>query len=124
GLAAWSPSLVDLSTVQSNKGDVAVTDVRDGQAVVVWQDDRTPLGIYAQPINDLDVGTGVAESHTAHQALRLESNPAERPVLLLSEGMQGGGEIHVFDGLGRLAYTGKLPSSTRVELPLAHLPAG
>lgn len=124
GLAAWSPSPLDLSTVNSNKGDVAVTGVRDAQAVVVWQDDRSPMGIYAQPIHDLDVGTGVAETHTAHASLRLESNPAERPVLLLSERMPGAGEVQVFDGVGRLAYTGKLPSTTRVELPLAHLPAG
>lgn len=122
GLAAWSPSPIDLSTANSNKGDVAVTSVRDAQAVAVWQDDRTPMGIYAQPIGDLDVTTAVAEG-TANRALRLESNPADRPVLLLPGGMPGG-EVQVFDGLGRLAYSGKLPAATRVELPLAHLPAG
>lgn len=122
GSAVWSPAQRDLSTADSNKGDGAVTSTREGQAVVVWQDDRTPNGIYAQ--NIVELSTAVLPPSPIAPEVRLESNPTDSPVLIMGPQMHES-RLAVFDPQGRRVYAADLPaSSNRVELPLRHLPAG
>lgn len=122
GAAVWSPAEQDVSTATSTKDDVVVTSVRDGQAVVVWQDDRSPSGIYAQNIAELS--TGVAPLLSSSTNLRLEQNPTNTPVLLMDEGHRTPTDLAVFDIQGRRVYSSTLPATDRVALPLSALKAG
>lgn len=122
GSPAWVPAQRDISTADSNKGDGALTSTRDGQAVVVWQDDRTPNGIYAQNIAELSTAVGSAAWLLPN--IRLESNPADSPVLIMGPEMHES-RLAVFDLQGKQVYAATLPaSSNRVELPLRGLPTG
>ena len=121
GTPIWSPAQRDISTADSNKGDVAVTSTREDQAVVVWQDDRSPNGIYAQNIAELS--TGVASIPFSNTDLRLEQNPTDNPVLLLEQG-HGDLSLDVLDAQGRTVYGSPVPSTDRMALPLNGLKAG
>jgi hypothetical protein len=101
-----------------------MTDMRDGQIVVVWDDDRTPGGIYAQNIAGLDPTTDVQAITSANGLLRLEQNPASSPVLLVDQSFGAGADLQVFDLQGRSVYSGRLASTGRVELPLGSLNEG
>ena len=122
GAAVWSPAVQDVSTASSTKGDVAVTSVRDGQAVVVWEDDRSPNGVYAQNITELP--TGVASIPLNGAGLRLEENPTDQPVLLLDQTTRSPTELKVFDAEGRTVYSATVPSTERMALPLNGLKPG
>ncbi len=122
GSAVWSPAQKDISTADSNKGDGAVTSTRDGQAVVVWQDDRTPNGTYAQNITELT--TAVAIHSATSTDLRLEQNPTDNPVLLVGEDLRDATQLDVFDVQGRAVYSSTLPATDRVTLPLSGLNPG
>ncbi len=122
GAAVWSPALHDVSTANSTKGDVAVTSTRDGQAVVVWQDDRSPNGIYAQNITELS--TGVASLPLITTNLRLEQNPTDNPVLLMDQDLRAATGLNVFDAQGREVYHTAVPATDRVALPLSGLNPG
>ncbi len=122
GAAVWSPALRDVSTATSTKGDVVVTSTRDDQAVVVWQDDRTPNGIFAQNITELS--TGVASLPASGTNLRLEQNPTDNPVLLMDQVLRTVINLDVFDAQGRTVYSSAFPSTDRVTLPLSGLNPG
>lgn len=122
GAPLWSPAQQDLSTANSNKDDVAVTGTRDGQAVVVWQDDRAPKGIYAQNITEL--ATGIASIPVNGTGLRLEENPTDHPVLLLDPGTNTATDLDLFDAQGRTVYSSTVPSTDRIVLPLSGLKPG
>lgn len=51
GATLWNPAQQPVSTASSNKDDVQLTEEEDGLIVAVWQDDRNPVGIYAQAID-------------------------------------------------------------------------
>lgn len=122
GASVWSPAVQSVSTANSTKGDVAVTSVRDGQAVVVWADDRSPNGVYAQNIAELS--TGVASLPESITDLRLEQNPTADPVLLMGQDLRAASSLDVFDAQGRTVYSSTLPSADRVALPLSGLKPG
>lgn len=122
GAAVWSPALQDVSSANSTKGDVVVTSVREGQAVVVWDDDRALNGVYAQNITELT--TGVASLPTGSAALRLEQNPTDNPVLLLENGLCPTRGLAVFDTQGRKVYGSMVPATDRLALPLSGLMPG
>lgn len=124
GTTVWSPAQMDLSTANSNKSRVQMTDMREGQMVVVWDDDRTMGGIYAQNISGLDPTTGVQAIASTSGLLRLEQNPANSPVLLIDPSFGAGSVLQVYDPQGRLAYATRLVSTDRVQLPLGGLAAG
>lgn len=124
GTPFWTPAQRDISTVNSNKDDVQLTEMEDGQVAVVWQDDRNPNGIYAQHIDSLDISTGIVAPPAQHDLVRLEQNPAVAPVLLLAPGFRTGTDVQVFDAQGRSVYSAQLPSVDRAPLPLASLPGG
>lgn len=125
GTILWSPAQMDISTANSNKDDLSVTSVRDGQAVVVWQDDRSMSGIYAQNIPDLEMTTGIAADEFTDRTMRLESNPATSPVLLFQDPLPVGSTLFVFDAQGRsILRTAAHRGDTRIELPLSSLPRG
>lgn len=124
GSTVWTPAQKDICTVNSDKDDMRLTEEENGQMVAVWQDQRSPMGIYAQNIDSLDITSGIGERATNDNLLRLEQNPANAPVLLLAPGFQVDPEVQVFDTQGRLAYAAQLPASARVKLPLGHLPEG
>jgi hypothetical protein len=124
GATVWAPAQMDICTANSNKDDVQMTDMRDGQIVVVWDDDRTPGGIYAQNIAGLDPTTGVQAIASANGLLRLEQNPASSPVLLVDQSFGAGADLQVFDIQGRSVYSGRLASTGPVELPLGSLNEG
>jgi hypothetical protein len=124
GIAIWNPAQMDLCTVNSNKEDVQSTSMRSGQVVVVWQDDRSPAGIYAQNITGLDVGSGVASISPGPRQARLEQNPAPAPVLLLPPTIHER-QLTVYGPGGKCVYSESIPGTvTRKALPLAGLPAG
>ncbi|MEO7080288.1 MAG: T9SS type A sorting domain-containing protein [Flavobacteriales bacterium] len=122
GSPVWSPAQMDISTANSNKGDGAVTSTRDGQAVVVWQDDRTANGIYAQNITELTTAVGIL--FVTSTDLRLEQNPTDNPVLLVGEDLRDATQLDVFDVQGRVIYRSTLPATDRVTLPLSGLNPG
>lgn len=124
GSTVWTPAQKDICTVNSDKDDMRLTEEENGQMVAVWQDQRSPMGIYAQNIDSLDITSGIGERVANDNLLRLEQNPANAPVLLLAPGFQVDPEVQVFDTQGRLAYAAQLPASARVKLPLGHLPEG
>lgn len=124
GATLWTPAQRPVSTVNSNKDDVQLTEEEDGRIVAVWQDDRNPVGIYAQAIDSLDITTAVAALPAEGQLLRLEQNPANAPVLLLSTDFNGMVQIQVSDAQGKLAYTAQTASNSRVALPLDGLDHG
>lgn len=124
GTTVWSPAQKDICTVNSNKDDMRLTEEEDGQMVAVWQDQRSPMGIFAQNIDGLNATTGVEEAVAANNLVQLEQNPSAAPVLLFPSGFKGEVGIQVFDAQGRRAYAAQLPASDRVQLPLGHLPTG
>lgn len=124
GTPVWTPAQTDLCTVSSNKDDVQVTAVRNEQAVVVWQDDRTPSGIYAQNIAGLDVATGV-QAGISDQGLRLETNPTSMPVLLAATPIPAGTVIRVCDSGGRMVLQRTVAAQQqRIFLPVSGLAKG
>ncbi len=122
GAAVWSPAVQDVSTANSTKGDVVVTSVREDQAVVVWDDDRSLNGVYAQNITELT--TGMASSAMSSTDLRLEQNPTDNPILLLDKESRDADHLDVFDAQGRKVYTSTLLSTDRIALPLRGLNPG
>lgn len=124
GTPVWTPAQRDLCTANSNKDDIQLTGEEDGQMVAVWQDDRSPNGIYAQNLDSLDISTGVAHVSTTRDRVRLEQNPTDAPVLLLSPAFQGDAQVQVFDAQGKMAYTTQLSVGNRIKLPLSDLPHG
>lgn len=124
GTPAWEPAQRDICTLGSGKDDMQLSGLQDGQMVAAWQDGRSPAGIYAQNIPDLDIGTTVAGPLADQADLRLEQNPSATPVVLLPAGLARG-RLAVFDMQGRQLFGMALPAVTdRVELPLGDLPSG
>lgn len=124
GTTLWTPAQRDISTVNSNKDDVQLTAMDDGQVVVFWQDDRNPSGIYAQNIDSLDISTGIAHLPEQGSFFRLEQNPSASPVLLMTADLHGDMDIHVLDAQGRTVYASRGPVSNRVKLPVTNLANG
>jgi len=124
GAAMWAPAQMDISTATSNKSKVRLTDMRNGQMVVLWEDDRTLHGVYAQNIDGLDPTTGVHAIASANGLLRLEQNPSSSPVLLIDPSFGASADLQVFDLQGRSVYSDRLTSTGRVELPLGSLNEG
>lgn len=124
GSAVWSVPQRGVSTLLSGKGKVGISSTRAGQAVVVWQDNRNPPGIYAQNIPDLDGTTGILGFANGQSGLRLEQNPAMQPTLL-SDASPVARTLQVYDLDGRLVHAGSIGAwATRTELPLGHLANG
>lgn len=124
GTTVWDPAQMAICTLASGKDDMALSGMQDGQIVAVWQDDRSPAGIYAQNIPGLDIGTVVTQRPPDDAGIQLEQNPATKPVVLFPSGSLGG-KLDVFDLLGRQVYSRIVPPSTRrVELPLDGQPSG
>jgi hypothetical protein len=124
GSAVWEPAQRDICTLSSGKDDMGLSGMQSGQVVAVWEDDRTPTGIYAQNITGLDVGSGIAALPANNTGIRLEENPAEHPVVLFPAGSSAA-RLAVFDLQGKQVYAGEVPASaTRMELPLGTLPQG
>jgi hypothetical protein len=124
GTAMWDPAQQDICTLSSGKDDMRLSGLQNGQMVAVWQDGRTPAGIYAQNITGLDIGTAVVDRAVAGSGIRLESNPAVSPVLLMP-GTAAALNVAVYDQQGRQVYAGEVASTAgRSALPLGALPAG
>lgn len=111
----WNPAQRDLSTANSNKDDLATTSLRGAQVVAVWQDDRSPNGIYAQNITQLDVEDAVAGTDPA-TGFHLEQNPATSPVLINSSALAGPLEIQVLDAQGRKVLSQRAPAQQRLAV--------
>lgn len=124
GSTVWNPAQKDICTVNSNKDDMRLTEEEDGQMVAVWKDERSPDGIYAQPIDGLDIPTVMAALPGRSNLARLEQNPSSAPVLLMAPEYRGNAEVQVFDAQGRLAYTAQLPAASKVTLPVSGLAEG
>ncbi len=124
GATLWNPAQQPVSTASSNKDDVQLTEEEDGLIVTVWQDDRNPVGIYAQAIDSSDFTTSLVELPTSSQLVRLEQNPSHMPVLLLPTTFKGMARIQVFDAQGKVAYSTLTPARVRVPLPLDGLDQG
>ncbi len=124
GTPDWQPIQHGLCTANSNKDDVQLTAMVNGQMVAVWQDDRSQNGIYAQQIDSLDISTGLLERTTAAPVVRLETNPADVPVLLLPLELQNGARVEVFDLQGKSTYAAALPATPRAQLPLGRWEQG
>lgn len=124
GTPVWTPAQQDICTLSSGKDDMQLSGMQNGQVVAVWQDSRTPAGIYAQNITGLDIGTTVVDRAAAGGGIRLESNPAESPVLLLPAAATAL-SLAVYDQQGRRAYVKEMAANTgRLVLPLGDLPSG
>lgn len=119
----WNPAQRDLSTANSNKDDLATTSLRGAQVVAVWQDDRTPNGIYAQHITQLDVEDAVAGTDPA-AGFRLEQNPAESPVLINGNALAGPVDIQVFDAQGRRVLAQRASAQQRLAVPAEGMAPG
>lgn len=124
GSTVWEPAQRDICSQVSGKDDVQLSGMRNGQMVAVWQDGRSPAGIYAQNITGLDAGAAVAALPAEGPGIRLEQNPSETPVLLFPPGA-GPGRLAVFDLQGKQVYALEFAASCpRLELPLGDLPSG
>jgi len=124
GLPVDVPAQMDLSTVNSNKGDIQSSGLSNGQVVVVWEDDRALAGVYAQNITGLDIISGIQPVEAANNGFSLQQNPAQKPVLLLPANLQQGSQITVYDAQGKQVYAQAAPTMDRVELPLLGFSSG
>jgi hypothetical protein len=124
GLPVDVPAQMDLSTVNSNKGDIQSSGLSNGQVVVVWEDDRALAGVYAQNITGLDIISGIQPVEAANNGFSLQQNPAQKPVLLLPANLQQGSQITVYDAQGNQVYAQAAPAMDRVELPLLGFSSG
>ena len=120
----WTPAQQAISTVTSNKDDIQASTLRNGQVVVEWQDDRTLSGIYAQNIENLDMTIGVHPMEAGKGAVRLESNPTDRPVLLVDPAFGPQATVTVFDAQGEQVFKKVLATAPRVQLPLENVAPG
>ena len=118
GNPLWIPAQHDICTLNSNKDDIQTSALRNGQVVVEWQDDRALSGIYAQNIDGLDLTIGIQPVEAAHGTVRLESNPADSPVLLVDPVSGPEATVTVFDAQGKQVYNNTMATSNRMELPL------
>lgn len=120
----WIPAQHDICTLNSNKDDLQTSTLRNGQVVAEWQDDRGLSGIYAQNITELDITTGIQPVETANGPVRLESNPTDRPVLLVDAAFGPEATVTVFDAQGKQVYGQAIATSTRMGLPLENMAPG
>lgn len=105
GSALWPTSTV-LCDVNSNKGNGWVSTLRDEHVVVVWLDDRTNNGVFAQRVNsngELDIDTGVEPvSASEHADIVLLNNGQNVPTLRITQERSGPVTIQTHDMHGAL----------------------
>ena len=104
GLAVGSP--IALCTVGSAKDDPTLVPFIDGQAIAVWQDQRSGTGgIYAQPIQP-DLNVGIAAPSGTDKPLELWPNPTTGQLRVVLPGEAADlFDLRVIDATGRTIWT-------------------
>jgi len=104
GLSIGSP--ISLCTVSSAKDDPSLIPFRQGQAVAVWQDQRSGSGaIYAQPIQP-DFNVGLTAVRGTENTLQFWPNPTTGQVRVFAQGEAGDLlDLRVIDATGRTTWS-------------------
>lgn len=101
GTPLWSPEVLPLSIITSNKFNITIGDFVNNQAVIVWQDSRLDYGIYAQNITS-EGTTSVSEPSNNNMELSLYPNPSNQAKLYIKLVENGNAVISVYNISGNL----------------------
>jgi hypothetical protein len=128
GFTVWSPFSTVLCSANSNKDDASCGAYINGQVVVVWDDDRSGNGVFAQNIFGYGtIGTPTAvEEITGTTDVRLQMNPSGQATLVFGPRSSRMCMITLLDMRGRtvLAERTDLGEGARVALPTLGLAPG